>query len=121
MKQEPRASMNKMIMKMTAMTITERTSKQRGHRVQLTNPCLKNKSLASKEDCLVDKAMSILDNAGGKKKARADEAFGQNIGLTDDRNKEFAKVQIQEILFKAQFGLLETPSQTQRDPALPTP
>ena len=70
--------------------------------------------------------MSIFDNAGRKKKADDDETFGQNIGLTlrkitDVRNKEFPKVQIQEILFKAQFGLLETPSQTQRNPAPPTP
>ena len=41
--------------------------------------------------------------------------FGQSVGLglqsiRDHRSKEFAKVKIQEIIFKAQFGLLAIPA-----------
>ena len=69
----------------------------------------------------MDQAISVLNNAGSKKREiDADDAFGQHVALTlrkvaDGRNKEFAKVQIQEIIFKAQFGLLGIPSQMQKE------
>ena len=67
-------------------------------------------SRKSKEDCLMERASSTLDSTHRKKKADADETFGQNVW-----SKEIANVKIQEILCKAQFGLFQSPSQ--RDPA----
>ena len=69
----------------------------------------------------MNQAFSVLNDTGSKRKEiYADDAFGQHVALTlrkvaDDRNKEFAKVQIQENLFKAQFGLLGIPSQMQKE------
>lgn len=62
----------------------------------------------------MDKAMSVLDSAK-KEKMNADEMFGQSVGLglqniRDHRSKEFAKVKIQEVIFKAQFDLLGIPA-----------
>ena len=37
-------------------------------------------SRKSKEDCLMERAMSIHDSTDRKKKADADETFGQNVG-----------------------------------------
>ena len=64
----------------------------------------------SKEDIMLDEAMSIL--AAKKNKVMdADETFGQNVtaslrNIPDNRCKEFVKVKIQELIFQAQFGML---------------
>ena len=72
------------------------------------------KSSKSKDEAMMDKAMSILRS---KKKKVQDpvEAFGMTIGarlrsISNIQNKEFAKVKIQEIIFQAQFGYLMAPS-----------
>ena len=48
-------------------------------------PLHKNQKVSakSKEDCLMDLAISVLSNAGSKKKEiDADDAFGQHVALT---------------------------------------
>ena len=57
---------------------------------------------------MMDEAMSILRSKKNKVQD-PDEAFGMTIGASlrstsNIRNKEFAKVKIQEIIFQAQFG-----------------
>ena len=60
----------------------------------------------------MDQAISVLNNAGSKKKEiDTDDAFGQHVALTlrkvaDGGNKEFAKLQIQEILLKSNSAFL---------------
>ena len=56
----------------------------------------------------MDEAMSILRSKKNKVQ-NPDKAFGMNIGaslrsISNMKNKEFAKVKIQEIIFQAQFG-----------------
>ena len=69
----------------------------------------------SKEDTMMEAAWSVLTTKKNKV-LDADEIFGQNIALslksiTDKRCKEFAKVKMQEIIFQAQFGIIQTPFQ----------
>ena len=72
---------------------------------------------------MLDQAMSVLKSSQNKV-LNADEVFGQSVGLSlqnvsDKQAKEFAKVKIQEILFKAQFGILpiQEPSFLQNESA----
>ena len=72
------------------------------------------KSSKSKDEAMMDKAMSIL-RSKKKKVQDPDEAFGMTIGarlrsISNIQNKEFAKVKIQEIIFQAHFGNLMAPS-----------
>lgn len=69
----------------------------------------------SKEDVMLDEAMSILA-ARKNRVADSDEIFGQNVtaslrNIADNRCKEFLKVKIQELIFQAQFGMLPMPFQ----------
>lgn len=62
----------------------------------------------------MDKALSVLESASkttNESSVDADEAFGKTVGLQlknikDIQSKEFAKIKICELMYKAQFGLL---------------
>ena len=71
--------------------------------------------------------MTVLNEARNKtpKEMDEDDAFANNVAfslrkVTDQRSKEYAKVKIQEILYKAQFGLLLQPSVNYNYPATTT-
>ena len=88
-------------------------------------PRKRKTDVVSKENWLLEEAAAIFRN---KKETRSDgeDIFSQNVAaglraISDVRNRELAKLKIQEILFQAQFGMLEIPMQpAQRYSQLPS-
>ena len=63
---------------------------------------------------MIEEAMSVL-KAGKTRHNDVDIVFGQSVGLSlqgieDKRSKELAKLKITEIIFQAQFGMLQNKS-----------
>ena len=70
-------------------------------------PQKRKTSSKSKENVMMDEAMSILQSKNNKVH-NLDEAFGMTIGaslrsISNIRNKEFLNIKIQEIIFQPQF------------------
>lgn len=71
----------------------------------------------TKEDQMLDTAMSVLERAKKNQAAGredADDTFGRNVanglqGVESKRGEELAKLKIQEILFLAQTGAYDAP------------
>ena len=84
-----------------------------------TTKTKKRDHVKTKEDYLLDQAMAVFQG----KKSKTDDAedlFSKHVAsglraVTDLRNREYAKVKIQEILFNAQFGLLGIPFPQQQN------
>ena len=75
------------------------------------------KIIKYKEDAALDTALTVLNEARNKtpKEMDEDDTFAKNVAFSlrkvaDQISKVYAKVKIQEILYKAQFGVLLQPS-----------
>ena len=73
----------------------------------------KRKAATSKEDLALDTAIKVLADVKNStpKEVDEDDVFGNHVAFSlrkvkDARNKEYAKMKMQEILYQAQFGLL---------------
>ena len=94
-------------------SITERPSTKRP--IKDSNKAISAKK--TKEDVVLDEALSAL-KAVKEKNIDEDDVYGQTIAFSmrnikNARQKAYAKIRIQQILFKAQFGVTDTvPSAT---------
>ena len=82
---------------------------QRSTERPLTNK--RKRTSTQKEDAMIEEAMSVL-KAGKTRHNDVEKVFGQSVGLSlqgieDKRSKELSKLKIREIIFQAQFGMLQ--------------